>query len=264
MKFTYYFAILILSTLLTGCKSYYQGAFTGSEFNKIPIPTYKEGETKGKHYVSGGLGEGIKYYQNEQNTFKFISYNYGKAAKNFNIGVGGKLFLGDYNVKSFKDDLLDLNKKYNYWGFQAQCMFGFNIPISEKFHWRVANWQMSWHIERGDFYNFRDNIIQLDNNMERALGFFDDFTNFSAHGYTEFIFIPAERFSLGLLGGLGTSVKHMNIATMIGASIEFDHIGIQATRTFSTPNLASSFIAAFEGNTKTGNAPWQIGLYYKF
>lgn len=264
MKYIYFAYILIGASLLMGCRSYYQGAFTGSEFNKMPVPIYKADETQRKHYISGGYGDGIKYYKREQNAFKFLGYNYSQSAKHFNFGVGAKLFTGKYNVNTFEEDLKKLNKDYNYWGFQAQCMFGYQIPFSEKFHWRALNWQLSWHLERGEFYQFRDDLIELDDKIELSLGFFDDFTNVAAHGYTEFLFMPVDKLSIGLLGGLGSSVKHMNIAAIIGGHIEFHRFGIQATRTFSSPNLGTSYITMFNGNSNLTNSPWQIGLYYMF
>jgi hypothetical protein len=265
MKLNYYYTLITLLVILTsGCQNYYQGGFNGNEFSQMPTPIYKDNTTQRNHYINAGIAKGIEYYKTERNDVRYISYNYGVGAERITFAIGVKPYIGNYFVNTFEGELSNLNKKYNYWGVQTQCMFGINIPVSDKFHWRILNWQMSWDFERGDFYDFRKNMIKLDEELELGLRFVDDFTNIAGHGYSELIFIPSENISIGVLGGIGTSVKQMNISSFVGGSIEYQRFGIKATRMFFTPNLATIVIPIFNDKINTENDLWQLAVYYKF
>jgi len=260
---TLYILVLVLITF-SSCQSFYQAGLAGSEYQHLETPFNNTDTTTTAHYVKAGFQQGVEYYNNEKNDIQFLGYHYAVSRKYFGFAVGGNIFHGKYDVTSFVRDMEHLNKSYDYWGAEALIKFNFNIPMSSWCHWRIIGWQLTWNTERGAFYDFRDDMAKLDDEMEFGTSFMDEMTNLSFYVDSELLLNPATDLFIGLNGAFGTNIKHMNFNFVASSSIEYKSIGLKCLRKVGTPKLAHVYISMFDNTVKNEIYNWQFAVYYKF
>lgn len=165
------FLLLIISS---SCQSLYQSGYATAEYHPMETPMNNQDTAVTAHYIRGGIQEGVEYYKGEKNDIQFGGYHYAISDKYFNFAVGVNAFHGDYTVNSFRDEQAYRNKSYTYWGGELMLKVNLNIPISKAVHWRVIGMQMCWNTERGDFYDFRKSLINLERDDKDAIMYMED------------------------------------------------------------------------------------------
>jgi len=257
--------ILCISiVLLSSCQSLYQAGYAGSEYHHLETPFCHADTTVTAHYLEGGIQEGVEYYKNEKNDLQYLGYRYAISGRYFGFAVGGNAFHGNYKVNSFVDDMAHLNNSYDYWGGEFYAKTNLNIPITQFFHWRVIGAQISWNMERGPFYDFRDDLVKLDEEMEMGTTFFDSAASFSFYVDSEFLFNQAKDFYLGLSSALGTSMKYVNLSFVGGISLEYKGVGLKCSYREGTPSLVRATLSAFDNTVNNNVNYYQYSVYYKF
>lgn len=258
------YLLILISLFFTSCQSVYLAGYTGSEYHHLETPFAQKDSTVTAHYLKGGIQEGVEYYKKEKNDIEYLGYHYAVSKNHFSFAVGGNAFHGKYTVNSFTGESANLNKGYDYWGGELLAKASFNLPITESFHWRIIGAQMSWNMERGPFYDFRDNIVKMDEEMEDGATFMDTATNLSFYGTTEFYFNPAKDLYIGMNYALGLILKHVSFSSVVGASMEYKGIGLKCNYREGTPSLLHASISTFDNKINNNVDSWQYAVYYKF
>lgn len=258
------YMLLLVCLFLTGCESVYLAGYAGSEYHHMETPFAAKDTLITAHYLKGGIQEGTKYYKKEKNDIEYLGYHYAISKDYFSFAVGANAFHGKYTVNSFTGESSDLNKAYDYWGGEVLAKVNLNIPVSDYFHWRIIGAQMSWNMERGPFYDFRDDLVRLEEEMEEGATFMDTATNLSFYGNTEFYFHPAKDFYLGINYALGFVLKHVSFSSIVGANIEYKNIGLKCNYREGTPSLLHASISTFNNKVNNNVNYWQFAVYYKF
>lgn len=264
MKSNIYFLLFLSVIFLSSCQSLYQAGYAGSEYHHLETPFCHSDTTVTAHYLEGGVQEGVEYYKNEKNDIQFLGYRYALSGRYFGFAFGGNVNHGKYKVNSFVNEMSHLNKSYEYWGGEFLAKANVNIPISQFIHWRIIGAQISWNMERGPFYNFRDDLMKLDEEMEIGTTFFDTAASFSFYVDSEFLINPARDFYMGFSSALGTSMKYANINFVGGLSLEYKGIGIKCCYREGTPSLVRATLSAFDNTVNNNVNYYQYAIYYKF
>ncbi|MGB5990079.1 MAG: hypothetical protein WBG43_10090 [Marinifilaceae bacterium] len=258
------YAFVLISLFLSSCNSLYLAGYTGSEYHHLETPFAKKDSTVTAHYIKGGIQEGVKFYKKEKNDIQYVGYHYAISKSYFSFAAGVNAFHGNYTVNSFINESVSLNKGYDYWGGEILAKVNVNIPISEHLHWRIIGAQMSWNMERGPFYDFRDNIVKMDEAMEDAATFMDTATNLSFYGNTEFYFHPAKDLYIGINYAFGLIFKYLSFSSIVGANIEYKGIGLKCNYREGTPSLLHASIPTFNNKINNNIDSWQYAVYFKF
>jgi hypothetical protein len=256
--------ILFISICFVSCQSVYLAGYSGSEYHHLETPFAQADTTITAHYLKGGIQEGVEFYKNEKNDIQYLGYHYAISRDYIGFAIGANAFHAKYKVSSFIGNKEFLNQSYDYWGGEFLAKFNINIPISNVFHWRIIGAQMSWNFERGDFYDFRDDLIKLDDEMEDGTSFMDNATNISFYADTEFMFNPAKDLYMGFNSAFGFGIKYMNFNFVTGTNIEYKRVGLKCSYREGTPSLLYASISTFDNTVNNDVHSWEYGVYYRF
>lgn len=256
--------LFILLIISSSCQSLYQSGYVTAEYHPLETPMNTQDSTITAHYIRGGIQQGMEYYKGERNEIQFGGYHYAISNKSFNFAAGFNIFHGNYTVKAFSGKEAYRNQAYDYWGGELMIKANINIPISNVVHWRVIGLQLSWNTERGEYYDFRESLLNLDTDKEDSIIEMEDVFNFSMYLNSEILFNPVDKLYLGFNTALGMNMKHANICFVSGAKIEYYKLGLFCNIRESTIPLANATLSIFDNTVSDRNIFYQFGMYYQF
>jgi len=262
---------LLCSVLFIGaCRTYYGDGLAGANYAHMQTPMAKKGESISKNYIGGKYNKDVNYYENEKNESYEVSYHHAVSKRCVNYAIGAFAFKGNYKVVDLQSSNKNLNKNYDYYGGGIRAKVAYNWSISPRVHWRIIGLQASWYMERGDYYNFKRDLIDLgefedEEIMKDMVGGIKDFTNITFHPYTEFVFRIGDSWQIIPHAGFGYKLNNlMSLRFFTGLNVSYRQFSIWG----SVQHVGTSFDRLINNDFITKNAGSnthsQLGLAWSF
>jgi hypothetical protein len=158
---------LFILMLTSSCVSYITPAIGGNtSINYIPRPAFKG--TINKESSISGTVISQSPIDHHLNMFSgMLSLNKGYTTKNLNWGFGAFGVLGKAHFKDSTSFGLGTTtspiKNFNksFYGGGLRMTFGFQmVTNNRKFNFRILNWENAISIEKGDYQNYRKELLK--------------------------------------------------------------------------------------------------------
>lgn len=266
--------LVLLSGILfiSSCRTYYGDGLSGGIYTQMQTPMAENDQTVSKNYIGGKYNNDVSYYENEKNESGEISYHHAISKNRVNYAYGVFVFMGKYKVADFKNTLENLNNNYDYYGGGIRAKVAYNWPISRNVHWRIIGIQASWYMERGDYYEFKKYLIDLNvfededqEMLKNMIGTVNDFTNITFYPYTELAFKIGDSWQITPHAGFGYKINRLaSFRFFTGINISYKQISIWGSTQHIGSSLDRLINNDFIENNVGNNTHTQLGLAWSF
>jgi len=192
------YSFIILATLsFSGCGTYFGPGLTNTAAH-LETPGYRD-ENRSANYVSGQLGFGNRFDDEDNNYFGSASFHRANTFEYGSLAYGAFGYLGNYSVSTL--ELPSLSGKKSYGGVGAMFSGNFHVPF-EKVDFEVIKFTTRLYNELGEYPQFKRELISVDRNS-----YYEDL-------YTRHNSI------VDMAIGMGVKIKHNNqSATRISTGV---------------------------------------------
>jgi len=264
--------LCICSSILfiSSCRTYYGDGLAGGIYTHMQSPMAEGEESVSRNYFGGKYNQDVNYYENEKNESAELSYHHAVSEEHVTYAIGAFGFLGNYQVKNLPSKFEDLNGYHSYYGGGIRAKVAYNVPLSNKTHWRVIGVQSSWHIERGDYTRFKDKLRRLENiengdAINYGINTTHDFSNLSFYPYTEFAIKIGESWQLTPQFGFGFRLNELiALRGFAGLNVSYKGLHIWGTLQDVGMSLDRVLLSDFSSRQMGDNNHFQLGMAFSF